>query len=465
MPTAPTHAIPLAHRSRRLLSLLLAVLLAVLLAASVLTALGAGPARAATTVTLDGVRYSLEPDTPGAEATVTYYDTSYGTDVDLPDTIRVSGADYPVTTIGPRAFLSAGLTSLRLPAGLTTVRERGFALNALTSVTLPDTLTVLEDYAFQDNQLTSVEFPDTLTSIGYAAYLRNRLTSVDIPDSVTSIGNYAFSENDLTRLTLSNGLTGIGNYAFYSNELTAVTLPPAVTTVGQLAYAQNKLESVVLPDALTTIGLWAFRSNRLTAVDLPEALTTIDSQAFRSNRLTSVEIPAGVTTLGDEAFALNPALTRVRFSGPAPTVITGADASTPSLGDAPGLTVAFHARYLAHSPEPGFTTPDWLGYAALPAYTVTFDSGDDPAFASETIWPGETVRLPAAPERTGYTFTGWYTSPDGGEPFDPETPLTDDLTVHAGWRPTSVPATPVTPASGSLSGGSLEMLIAVARQG
>ncbi|UVE96452.1 InlB B-repeat-containing protein [Dietzia sp. B32] len=74
-------------------------------------------------------------------------------------------------------------------------------------------------------------------------------------------------------------------------------------------------------------------------------------------------------------------------------------------------------------------------------------------------------KRPAAPERTGYTFTGWYTSPDGGEPLDPETPLTEDLTVHAGWRPDSVPATPVTPASGSLSGGSLEMLIAVARQG
>jgi len=147
-------------------------------------------------------------------------------------------------------------------------------------------------------------------------------------------------------------------------------------------------------------------------------------------------------------------------------VITGADASAPLLGTAPGLTVEFHARHLALSPEPGFSTPEWLGYTALPAYTLPFDSGGDPAFASQTVWPGETLRLPAASERTGYTFTGWYTSPGGGEPPpDPETPLTADLTVHAGWRPTSVRATPVTPASGSLSGGSLEMLIAVARQG
>lgn len=227
------------------------------------------------------------------------------------------------------------------------------------------------------------------------------------------------------------------------HELTAVTLPPVITTVGELAFVQSQLESVVLPDALTTIGLWA----------------------FRSNRLTSVEIPAGVTTLGDDAFASNPGLTRVRFSGPAPAAITGADASAPSLGTAPELTVEFHARYRAQSPEPGFTTPEWLGYTALPAYTLTFDSGDGPDFASHTVWAGETVRLPAAPERTGYTFTGLYTSPGGGKPLDPETPLTADLTVHAGWRPTSVPATPVTPASGSLSGGSLEMLIAVARQG
>lgn len=114
-------------------------------------------------------------------------------------------------------------------------------------------------------------------------------------------------------------------------------------------------------------------------------------------------------------------------------MITGADASAPLLGTAPGLTVEFHARHLTLSPEPGFSTPEWLGYTALPAYTLPFDSGGDPAFASQTVWPGETLRLPAASERTGYTFTGWYTSPGGGEPVTfIEPPVVGGLVARVG---------------------------------
>ncbi|QGW23247.1 MULTISPECIES: InlB B-repeat-containing protein [unclassified Dietzia] len=71
-----------------------------------------------------------------------------------------------------------------------------------------------------------------------------------------------------------------------------------------------------------------------------------------------------------------------------------------------------------------------------------------------TVWPGEVPELPA-PVRQGYTFTGWYTSPDSDTLIDPRSPLTADITAHAGWRAVETPATASTPVWTSLAGGGL----------
>jgi uncharacterized repeat protein (TIGR02543 family) len=43
--------------------------------------------------------------------------------------------------------------------------------------------------------------------------------------------------------------------------------------------------------------------------------------------------------------------------------------------------------------------------------------------------------FPAAPSRSGYTFTGWNTRPDGsGSPFTSSTAVNGDITVYAQWR-------------------------------
>ncbi len=79
-------------------------------------------------------------------------------------------------------------------------------------------------------------------------------------------------------------------------------------------------------------------------------------------------LPDSLTSIGEGAFGFNPELTQVRFTGPAPATITGADQQYPSLGTAAGLTVAFHARHQGQTPQQGFTTPEWHGYTAMPAY-------------------------------------------------------------------------------------------------
>lgn len=71
--------------------------------------------------------------------------------------------------------------------------------------------------------------------------------------------------------------------------------------------------------------------------------------------------------------------------------------------------------------------------------TVTFDANGG-AFsdggkntAVRTV-SGNTVAIPTAPTRSGYTFKGWNTAADGsGTPFTAETTVDSDITVYAQW--------------------------------
>lgn len=73
-------------------------------------------------------------------------------------------------------------------------------------------------------------------------------------------------------------------------------------------------------------------------------------------------------------------------------------------------------------------------------YTVTFDSRSattDASPASKTVTsPATTVdALPTDPEKTDYTFTGWWTEENGaGTEFTASTAVTGDITVYALWE-------------------------------
>jgi len=80
-------------------------------------------------------------------------------------------------------------------------------------------------------------------------------------------------------------------------------------------------------------------------------------------------------------------------------------------------------------------------------HTVTFDKngGDTEAVPSTlTVKDGETAAaLPAPPTRSGYTFAGWNTQPDGsGTVFDGTTVVSGNVTVYAQWslNPPNAPA-------------------------
>lgn len=72
-------------------------------------------------------------------------------------------------------------------------------------------------------------------------------------------------------------------------------------------------------------------------------------------------------------------------------------------------------------------------------YTVTFEwnYSDEGTYKTVTVKSGETVDKPTNPRRSGYSFSGWYTKAEGGEKFDFDTEVDEDVTLYAHWTKSS----------------------------
>lgn len=87
-----------------------------------------------------------------------------------------------------------------------------------------------------------------------------------------------------------------------------------------------------------------------------------------------------------------------------------------------------------------------VSYTVVVRHTVTFDTGLGSSVAQQLIAHGQTVSQPANPTRASdetynYTFGGWYVDPEfNGEPYNFNTPVEDDLTLHAKWNASLIPA-------------------------
>jgi oligopeptide transport system substrate-binding protein len=80
-----------------------------------------------------------------------------------------------------------------------------------------------------------------------------------------------------------------------------------------------------------------------------------------------------------------------------------------------------------------------LAACGAKVFTVTFDSQGGSAVSAVEVEEDLVVAEPTAPTRPdsadgkAYSFTGWFTDADATDAFDFDTPVTEDLTLYAGW--------------------------------
>lgn len=82
-------------------------------------------------------------------------------------------------------------------------------------------------------------------------------------------------------------------------------------------------------------------------------------------------------------------------------------------------------------------TGDTVVYAkwTINEYDVTFHVNGGTAVGKQSIEFNKQADEPTAPEKTGYTFKGWYSDAEGESEFSFDTKITADTAVYAKWAP------------------------------
>ena len=381
-------------------------------------------------------------------------------------TIEGSGAMTP----SPWDEHNSYIAYVSLPDGLTSIGDNAFSnCSGLTSVTIPNSVTSIERNAFRAcTGLTEVHISDITAwcNIKFDNYSSNPLCfaqhlhindseikNLMIPNSVTSIGDYAFCNcTGLTSVTIQNSVTSIGRSAFeLCTGLTSLEIPNSVTSIGSLAFQDcTGLTSVNIPNSVTSIGKQAFcRCSALTSIEIPNSVTKIEDGYDESysgiygvfsecTGLTSVTIPNSVTSIGSYAFHNCTSLTSVTipssvasigncsFSGCNLSSITCEATTPPAISNNTFSSYSAILFVPAESIETYQNTLYWEDFTDIRAIgsapLVQFLDWNGTILSSANVTIGTAATPPAAPTRTGYTFTGW------DKDFSN---ITEDLTVTA----------------------------------
>jgi uncharacterized repeat protein (TIGR02543 family) len=91
------------------------------------------------------------------------------------------------------------------------------------------------------------------------------------------------------------------------------------------------------------------------------------------------------------------------------------------------------------------TTVVYAKWNSVQTWTVTYDSDEGSAVASEVVNDGELATQPSDPTKDGFTFGGWYTDAGLTTPFDFDNDvIVADITLYAKWDEIAIDSVTVT---------------------
>lgn len=122
---------------------------------------------------IDGFYYEIDGSgnatlikLPGSDEWASY---EISGDITIPGTVNDGVSDYTVTTIGTKAFVNVGITSVTIEEGVTDINETAFFGSSLQTATLPSTVTYLGNQSFDYTALTAFVITAT-TPVSFGAY-------------------------------------------------------------------------------------------------------------------------------------------------------------------------------------------------------------------------------------------------------------------------------------------------------
>lgn len=322
------------------------------------------------------------------------------TDLVIPDSF---------TRIGDYTFSNCkSITSVTIPNSVTSIGEKAFKYcSNLSSITIPNSVTNIGRDALSDcSSLSSIEIPNSVTTIGSMAfYSCTSLTSITIPNSVTNIGSYAFARcSSLTSVSISENVTSMGNGVFdeCSNLPVINNLRYADT---YLVEAVNKNLSTYTIQEGTRWIAEAFRGcKQLKTIAIPNSVLNINSSFRECTGLTSITVPNSVKSI-PSAFRECTGLTKIISLATTPPSCNGisfyqVDKSIP-------LYVPRESIELYASAQEWEEFENIFAVEDATTYRVEFRDWDNTILKVDSVIHGQAAVAPSNPHRSGYTFIGW----------------------------------------------------------
>ena len=328
-------------------------------------------------------------------------------DVVIHSPVTLNGKVYSVVSIGDSAFIGCtALKSVRFEAPIKSIRSHAFAYCTA---------------------LKSVQFEAPIESIGAGAFLEcPELGEVELPASIISIGTAAFLGcAKWETVKLGNSVVSIGENAFaLCTNLKSVTIPSSVQTIGPHAFSfglGGEGKQLVELHYTGTQEQWDGLAKKYDFENINPLL--YKPKNFDCAHTVSFDC-------GDLAKKTSE------------VVQYGKPVKKPTDPEAKGYQ--FDGWYTQKNGGELFNftqliKEDVTVYAhwseVKPDRTVYFDCGNQAAESTKVVvvQHGEKVTPPDDPKADGYRFEGWYTQENGGEPFDFNQEITEDVKVYAHW--------------------------------
>ena len=228
-------------------------------------------------------------DNGDGTVTITDYDKSCGSEVNIPNTIK----GKTVTKIG-----NAGWGSSKV-----------FNHKSLTKVTIPDTVTYIGTYAFSDNQISNLDLGTGVQKIGTEAFLVNKLTNITFPKSLTIINSGAFIYNNLTSIPPLDNIS-YGDGAFSSNNLKpeeafiySKNIDGTIDYTTLNSYASKTyIDTLNIPSNIKIIKGFSLRHISAGTITFSEGFEKVSAYSIMQTHVTTINLPSTTKEIDNHAF-------------------------------------------------------------------------------------------------------------------------------------------------------------------
>ena len=307
-----------------------------------------------------------------------------------------------ITTIGKGAFSGCWkLTTINIPNSVKNIGANAFEFCGITSIVIPNNVTTIEEFTFYHcTQLTSVTIPESVVTIGKESFREcTGLQSIDIPNSVTDISKLAFY-----------GCTG----------LTSFIIPNKVNCIYENTFdGCTGLTSVTFPTSLSVIKKKAFIGcTSLTSLDIPN-IYAIEESAFKDcSSLITVSVGEQTNHIYSTAFANCTELSDFYcYANKVPS--TSSDCFDGSFPEYIVLHVPTNSvdAYKTVDPWQKFKEIVAITSTKIEKYKLTY-MVDNEVYKTDSLEYGAAITPEPDPIKKGYTFSGWSEIPETMPDYD-----------------------------------------------